>query len=169
MSLTKKDKEEIRAIIKEECGLDFGEKLMESIRRSPLEQLGKNWEHNGTKSESTGLIISPEDIGGGYEDFSWDEAMGLVAPEGWRLPTRHEWAMIIEEFGQNPDGSLNAENFAEELRLEQEAFYWSNTEHNINRCAYGLLVGESNIRIGIEAESRRYNVRYVFDPEKEEK
>ena len=129
----------------------------------------KEWKDNGIKSESTGLIIAPEDMGGGYEDFTWDEAMGLIAPEGWRLPTRHEWTMIIEEFGQNLDGSLNAKKFAEKLRLEQEAFYWSNTEHDIKRYAYGLLVGESNIRIGIEAESRRYNARYVFGPEKEEK
>lgn len=152
MSLTKKDKEEIRAIIREECVLDFGEKLMKSILRSPLEQLDKKWKDNGIKSESTGLIIAPEDVEiDGKTEFTWYEAMALEEegkiPEGWRLPTRHEWVMIVEEFGQDADGSLNNSKFIERLSLKHKnGNYWSSTAYG-HIGAYNLYLGGSSYTV----------------------
>lgn len=169
MSLTKKDKEEIRAIIREECGLDFGEKLMKSIRRSPLKHLGKKWEDNGIKSESTGLIIAPEDVGiDGETEFTWDEAMALEKegkiPEGWRLPTRHEWIMIIEEFGQDDDGSISGGELEEKLNLDffgDGSAYWSSTTANSTSQAYHLRFYSSDAYMNSSGKNYGYSVRCV--------
>lgn len=105
MSLTKKDKEEVAKIVVDTITtMQLGTKAIEEGNRNfELEQLDKKWKDNGIKSESTGLIIAPEDVEiAGKTGFTWDEAMALEKegkiPEGWRLPTRHEWVMFVEEF-----------------------------------------------------------------------
>lgn len=172
MSLTKKDKEEIRSIIREECGLDFGEKLMKSIRRSPLEQLDKKWKDNGIKSESTGLIIAPEDVEiDGETEFTWYEAMDLEKdgkiPEGWRLPTRHEWVMIVEEFGQDDNGAIDSNELKNSLRTDSLGNYWSSTVSGSD--SYNLYLFSSSAATNANTRTYGFSVRCVFGPKKEGK
>lgn len=154
MSLTKKDKEEIAKIVVDTIStmqLD-AKAIDEGNRNFELEQLDKKWKDNGIKSESTGLIIATEDVEiDGETYFTWDEAMALgkrgKIPKGWRLPTRHEWVMFVEEFGQDDDGSLNGSKLVERLSLKHKnAQYWSSTAYG-HIGAYSLYLGSSSYNV----------------------
>lgn len=121
----------------------------EKCQSSKLEQLDKKWRENGIKSETTGLIIAPEDVEiNGETRFTWGEAMVLEKegkiPEGWRLPTRHEWALIAEEFGQDENGELRGYVLGSELNLKKDSggdyyeYYWSSTTCSSDSYAYSL-------------------------------
>lgn len=63
----------------------------------------KMWNKDGIRSELAKVLIAPEDY---VEDekkyFTWEEACEIKDKlnNGWRLPTRSEWVLICEEFGQ---------------------------------------------------------------------
>ena len=151
MSLTKKDKEEIAKIVVDTITtMQLGAKAIEEGNKNfDLEQLDKKWRQNGIKSETTGLIIAPEDVEiDGKTEFTWDEAMALEKegkiPEGWRLPTRHEWTLIAEEFGQNENGELRGDVLDPRLNLKKDSDgdyygrYWSSTAYSSAAYAYYL-------------------------------
>lgn len=151
MSLTKKDKEEIAKIAVDTIStLELGRKAVEEGNNNfDLEQLDKKWRENGIKSETTGLIIAPEDVEiDGKAEFTWDEAMELEKfgklPKGWRLPTRHEWVLIAEEFGQDNDGRLRGDVLGPKLNLKKDGdgkyygYYWSSTAYSSATYAFLL-------------------------------
>lgn len=157
MSLTKKDKEEIAKIVKQIL-VDAQTARKDNIvvdEMSKLEELDKKWREHGIKSETTGLIIAPEDVEiDGKTEFTWDEAMELEKegkiPEGWRLPTRHEWALIAEEFGQDENGELRGDVLGPKLNLEKNSdggyygHYWSSTAYSSSTYAYNFNYSTSN-------------------------
>lgn len=174
MSLTKKDKEEITKIVVDTItAMQLGAKAIEEGNRNfELEQLGKKWKDNGIKSESTGLIIAPEDVEiDGETEFTWDEAMALEKegkiPEGWRLPTRHEWAMIIEEFGQDDNGAIDGDKLENSLTLDKYGYYWSSTVSGSS--SYYLHFGSSSANTYAYNRTSGFSVRCVFGSEKEKK
>jgi len=151
MSLTKKDKEEIAKIVVDTITtMQLGAKAIEEgNKKFDLEELDKKWRENGIKSETTGLIIAPEDVEiDGKTEFTWDEAMALEKegkiPEGWRLPTRHEWVLIAEEFGQNENDELRGDVLGSKLNLKKNSNgdyfgnYWSSTAYSSATGAYVL-------------------------------
>lgn len=135
MSLTKTDKEEIKKIVAEALA-EYDSEILHPNRAALLAELDKKWREDGIKSETTGLIIAPEDVEvDGKTFFTWDEAMTLEKegkiPEGWRLPTRHEWVMICEEFGQDEDEELSSSKLAGTLNLRKNG--WLDNEDNDNK------------------------------------
>ena len=166
MSLTKKDKEEIKKLILETIGevndlhdcLDYGSKEI-------LRQLDKRWRENGIKSETTGLIIAPEDVEiDGKTEFTWDEAMALEKegkiPEGWRLPTRHEWVLIAEEFGQDSNGELDKNILSEALNLNyntlSSGYYWSASPYTSD-SSYAYYLGFNSSSVNPQCTSYKYD------------
>lgn len=159
MSLTKKDKEEIAKIVAETLNnIQAGaEKVEQGNIKFELEQLDKKWRENGIESESTGLIIAPENVNiDGVTVFTWDEAMCLEAkgktPKGWRLPTRHEWVLICEEFGMDEaTGGLSTEKISKALNFPRDeddqlcGGFWSSTAYSDSAHAYYLYYSPSYV------------------------
>ncbi len=165
MSLTKKDREQIGKIFEEQIKKLMQQLLADRVimkndddkcQSSKLEQLNKKWREHGIKSETTGLIIAPEDVEiDGKTEFTWDEAVALERegkiPEGWRLPTRHEWVLIAEEFGQDDNGELNEYRLSKALELvhcddTSYGYYWSASPYtSSSNSAYGLSFSSSSV------------------------
>lgn len=77
-------------------------------------------------SKLANVEIAAEDynIGGkevdGKHYFTFDEALEVqkkLKNTGWRLPTRSEWALICEEFGQGEDGNLDEKELYKNLNM----------------------------------------------------
>lgn len=82
--------------------------------------ISDKWEKEGSCSRLAQLIVAPEDFKvGDKEYFTWDEAMEATKdlPDGWRMPSRHEWVLLAEEFGQNDKGELDANVLSKELNM----------------------------------------------------
>lgn len=75
----------------------------------------------------------------GKHYFTFDEALEVqekLKDTGWRLPTRSEWALICEEFGQKDDGELDDETLYKKLHMEPTG--WLNEDGYLNgRTTYG--------------------------------
>ena len=130
--------------------------------------IAAEWEKKAIKSKLTNLLIAPEDYyelndnAEGTEKkeyFTWEEAMALEkkVSNGWRLPTRHEWALICEEFANDEHGELSSEMLRESLALSLSGYvtdggnlnnvglsgnFWSSTAYGSD-LAYYLFVDSS--------------------------
>lgn len=156
MTLTKSDKAEIKQMIREA--------LMEP--QDTAVEL-PTWEPKVLKkSKMLGIEIASENYweidedGNKKEYFTWDEAMEIQKklPNGWRLPTRSEWAILAEEFGQDENGELNGTKLSEALDLPLSGnrnggstydqgsygYYWSSVANN-NNNAYNLNLNSSDV------------------------
>lgn len=125
--------------------------------------MAKKWKPNGTiKSKLLPIEIAANDyweasdskespmvIGGKKQYFTWDEAMAIKA-EGWRLPTRAEWAVLCAEFGEK-DGDIDHDVLTKALGLSDNGYvvsslrgggdygyYWSSTADPLLDSAYVL-------------------------------
>lgn len=95
--------------------------------------------------------------------FTFDQALEIekkLKPTGWRLPTRSEWTLICEEFGQK-DECLNPSILANKLKLNRNGWYdfddgvpyhvgnagwyWSSTPNSDGSKAYYLYFDSSNV------------------------
>lgn len=139
------------------------------------------WERDGVKSTLAGVIIAPEDYAeGDKKHFTWDEAMKIEKKldNGWRLPTRSEWALICEEFGQK-DGELNADTLIKNIGVGRHGYAasggifnvgsygycWSSTPSGSD-SAYYLCLGSSYANpSSISARCNGFSVRLVKDLE----
>lgn len=171
MSFTKKDREEIAKIIKEVLANDE-----KAEHREKLPDFEK-WKEQAIKLDC-GITLAPEDFFvGDKKFFTWDEAMEyekeVLRPNGWRLPTSKEWAILYGHYGINEKtGEDDAEGFMGTLKLglngyicdddmdrhneDNELFglidqgsyghYWSSTAYSTATLAYHLAFDTSAIR-----------------------
>lgn len=92
--------------------------------------------------------------------FTFDEALEIekkLKSSGWRLPTRHEWVLIVEEFGQI-NGELDGGALAQNLGLnyrgvdikttvlgdESSGYYWSSTTRTTTGV-YNLYLSRTGV------------------------
>lgn len=125
---------------------------------------------------------------GSKKHFTFEEALEVekkLKYTGWRLPTRSEWALICEEFGQK-DGALDAAQLMSALKLSLTGcvnpngpylslagiygYYWSSTPYSSSAYyAYHLNFNASGVYpSGISARYVGYSLRLVRDMEEEE-
>ena len=113
-------------------------------------------------SKLAGVEIADKDYTEGDKKyFTYDEALEVEKnlEDGWRLPTRHEWALICEEFACNDEGRLDAKlltdvlglglngwvgTSGEEHDVGSEGNYWSSTTTSAGR-AYSLTFNISTV------------------------
>lgn len=136
MSLTKKDKEEVKALIKEVLG-EVPAATGTMAATLGLDQEPKTncdseaWATNGFYSKMLDATLASENLvvtlpdGTEKKYFTFDEAQEWAAklPDGWRLPTRSEWCVLAEEFGNNPEtGKLDPELLMKNLNLSLDGY-----------------------------------------------
>lgn len=119
---------------------------------------------------------SPMVIDGKKCYFTYDEAVGIKV-DGWRLPTRAEWARLCAEFGGR-DGGINPNVLGKALKLKKNGAvtsssrwvagysgsYWSSTAYSSTNYAYNLNFTSSDVYPS--SNSYRYfgfSVRLVRD------
>lgn len=166
----------------ESADIDLPTKEAEAVLSEPDDDWAERWEKDGTKSKLTGLIVAPGnvtkaiagDIGtevDGKMYLTYDEAMELETklPDGWRLPTRSEWVLLCEEFGQDENGELNGDVLAKNLDLSQNGwlsedgdslsvgllgYYWSSSikdssfAYNLNFNSFSAATDNVYKRVG---------------------
>lgn len=128
------------------------------------------------------------DVGGkevdGLHYFTYNEALEVqekLKDTGWRLPTRSEWVLICEEFGQK-DGQLDVKTLQKNLNMSHtglidkddglpygrttDGYWWSATRSSTTN-AYSLNTYISNVYPQC-SDNRDYGfaVRLVRDVEK---
>lgn len=103
-------------------------------------------------------------VDGKKKYFTYNEAMEVqknLEDRGWRLPTRSEWVLLCEEFGQDDDGLLSPKKLEENLRLIRGggvylntgslrdagdiSLYWSATTYPNATSAYYLHFDSTNV------------------------
>lgn len=124
--------------------------------------------------------IADHDYVEGYtKHFTWDEAMEIEKKlnNGWRLPTRSEWVLICEEFGQKNE-QLSSLTLSKALNLRYAGYcykgvfdfvgtagyYWSRTPSS-DASAYYLSVN-SNSFVDSDNDTTKpngFSVRLVRD------
>lgn len=133
----------------------------------PLRKVNYNPEVIAT-SKLAKVEIAAEDynIGGkevdGKHYFTHDEALEVqekLKDTGWRLPTRSEWVLICEEFGQK-DGQLDLKTLHKNLNMDHAGFidgddgllyyrttggYWWSATRSSTTSANILYTNTSNV------------------------
>lgn len=116
---------------------------------------------------------------GDKEHFTFEEALEIekkMKATGWRLPTRHEWAVLVEEFGNSEDGRIEANKLVEALRLTyagvvfnsalnsvgSNGYYWSSTAYSSTN-AYRVRFNSSEVSTNNNNRYFGYSVRLVRD------
>ncbi len=130
-------------------------------------------------SRLAGVEIADRNYTEGDEDhFTFDEALEIekkLKSTGWRLPTRSEWALICEEFGQE-NGMLNALILSKALNLDyggyvnssslrlagSYGYYWSSTASTAS-YAYYLFFSTSVYPSYSSSRYVGFSVRLVRD------
>lgn len=151
MTLSKKDKEEIVEVVKEVLNAEHAADQWDKVGKAAITM---DWATNSVKSKLANIEVASEDYyeidsnGTKKTEFTWDEAMELKLPDGWRLPTRSEWVLLAEEFGQDKNGELNSQIFMDKLglSLSEDVYgvWWSSSVYS-GTYAYYLIMGASNM------------------------
>lgn len=135
MSLTKKDKKEIKTLIGE---------AIDSLIKGTLDDLKgyhddddeaqeiqtqiNEWE-TGAINTGLGFVMAPEDYHeGDKQHFTWDEAMDIqenIKASGWRLPTVAEWVQMYGRFGIDVYGHDDPDALSSQLLLKKAGYYFS--------------------------------------------
>lgn len=108
------------------------------------------WKVGLVKSKLAKIEVSLQDYcEDGKAGFTWYEAMEIEKklPDGWRLPTRSEWCLLCEEFGQNENGELDPKELMKNLNMDPSSSFgrwWSSTVYS-DAYAYYLGVNTSAI------------------------
>ena len=125
----------------------------------------EDWENNNITCKSAGLKIADENYyvydenGARREHFTFDEAKKINLG-GWRLPTPHEWALIVAEFGYDQDGKPDGDLLSQTLNLPMAGWvdvfddlseaggfgrYWSSMVYSDTNYAYYLYFSSSYV------------------------
>lgn len=158
MSLTKKDKEEIRQMIVEAVK---GQGTVTNEEASDVLFQIKDWKENAIDT-GMGFKVAPADLKiDGKEYFTWDEAKEIeekyLKPNGWRLPTVGEFVMLYGKYGIDEDGEDDVQAFCEALKMEKKGYkdsngylygqgsrgYWWSTAASSASNAYSLYMDSS--------------------------
>lgn len=129
MSLTKKDKEEIKRIVAEALDdIKAGQQALAEGNKAYEEEQAqfKDWEDNAIHLDC-GITLAPEDYhDGARKFFTWDEAMEIEKKSNgkWRLPTPKEWMMICAELGTDEDGVFDAEVLEKNTGIKLNGWVW---------------------------------------------
>lgn len=138
-------------------------------------------------SKLAGVEIADRDyVEWGKKFFTFEEALKVEQElkfTGWRLPTRSEWTLICEEFGQE-NGKPDAETLVKRLGLARNGWYdfndeevystgfngryWSSTPYSNTNYAYYLYFN-TGTTMGPSGNTDRRNgfsLRLVRDIEK---
>lgn len=121
----------------------------------------KQWKPKGTiKSKLLPIEIAANDYWEAGDDndpavvkgkkryFTWDEATAIKA-DGWRLPTRTEWAVLCAEFGEK-GGDIDHDALTKALGLGKNGcvvsgslkyagysgYYWSSNAYSTSYAYY---------------------------------
>lgn len=106
-------------------------------------------------------IAATNYVEGSKQYFTYDEALEIekkLESTGWRLPTRSEWVLIAEEFGQQ-NGMLNGTTLSDQLNLPKLSYvdaedkihpsyggyYWSSTTYSYTTYAYRLTFSAGQV------------------------
>lgn len=84
--------------------------------------------------------IAPKDYTeGDKKHFNFDEACKIEdkLKNGWRLPTRHEWSLICEEYSLDEDGDLSYSKLHESLDLNLNGYVYPWNQQLRHVGAYG--------------------------------
>lgn len=143
------------------CGDSISALLQNDFIQPIQEHDFANWEKTGKRSKLAKVIIAPEDYAEGDKKFfTWEEACAIKNKlnNGWRLPSRSEWALICEEFGQK-DGHLDVGTLEKTLALRRHGYlddegslrnagsagsYWSATAYPVASALYAFNLGFSS-------------------------
>lgn len=127
-AFTKAEREEIKKLIQEALG-----SIVTGADKQKDTPDFDDWKKRAIKSETTGLLIAPEDYYKGEKKyFTWDEAMEALEGTPWRLPTAAEWMAICVEFG-NDNGIVTAEKLEESLGLDMNGWVWNGNMEDYNK------------------------------------
>lgn len=152
MALTKKDKEEVKALIKEVLGkVPAATGTMAAtlgLDQEPKTNCSHTWRTDGAYSDMLGVVVAPENLvvtlpdGTEKKYFTFDEAQEYTTklPDGWRLPTRSEWCILAEEFGNNPEtGKLDPALLMKNLNLSLDGYMDFDDNEVCSQASYGYL------------------------------
>lgn len=152
MSLTRKDKEEIKALIHEVLSED-------SVPTFEWKRFFDNWRKKSL-SLTNNITLASEDfvlpVDFELKDgtvmkkdrryFTYDEAMALekelFKPNGWRLPETKEFMILHAYYGLDDNGQDNVAALYSTLRLEATGWidYRDMKKHNLALNEYGTVV-----------------------------
>lgn len=123
MTLSKKDKEEIKLLIVETMKEAELGREVPSAKNSPDFDF---WKDNLIELDC-GLKFAPENYyEGNKRFFTWDEAKKYeketLIPHGFRLPTLADWTAAYCECGQKENGEDDPDKFEETLKLSKEGY-----------------------------------------------
>lgn len=175
MSLTKKDKEEIKRLVAETMDeIREGKKyIAECNEKYDLELLTEKWNDSAIDT-GLGFYIAPDNLKiGDKEYFTWDEAKEYekkLESTGWRMPTVSEWTQMYGRFGIGEDGSDDPDALVSQLSLNWSGYsygvYWSSTAQSTS-YAYNLYFGSSLVhpQHSDNKSDRGFNVRMIKDKE----
>lgn len=126
-------------------------KLSEEVKKYIKEAIKEGLEHEASTHtmELKPLVVSRlaqvEIADRDYREgdrvhFTYDEALEIekkLSGTGWRLPTRSEWVLICEEFGQK-DGCLEGDTLATNLGINYNGWYDPEDNHVYSAGFLGL-------------------------------
>lgn len=159
-AFTKAEQKEIKKLIQEALG-----SIVTGADKQKDTPDFDDWKERAIKSETTGLLIAPEDYYVGEKEFfTWDEAMEALEGTPWRLPTAAEWMAICAEFG-NDNGIVTAEKLEENLGLGMNGWVWDGDMGDYNKSYSNSsieLVGTSGYYWSASATSSAAYAYYLY-------
>lgn len=122
-----------------------------------------------TISKLANIQIADEDYHDGNKYlFTFEEALKVeesLKGMGWRLPTRSEWVLLCEEFGQEV-GKLASGMLCDKLKLKKRGYYY-NSGSLYGEGSYGhywsRTVDSGAYAYSLEFNSSRVYPQIIYD------
>lgn len=157
MTLTKKDKEEIVEIIKAVLKKP-GELHWESTKATPTWRPEEtlNLEYDGGTKVALNPYWEIDENGEKKTEFTWDEVQKIneKLPDGWRVATRHDFTVTLEEIGRNENDNLDG-TLADKTGWSGD--FWSSTEYDSSN-AWDMFVNSSLAFVSFNFKTGSSNV-----------